>query len=175
MQSDGVSHTTLVETEDIENYKEKSEFELVTEIEEFRHENGNNCSFCGSDNVEVYDVSINGNRVFSLSEILSENEFIMAIKIEKENKEWKFSNKGSNYKDAYSALFALNTLKESILNEDEQYFNEKDSGFFSALVSGKPDISNNRGDYVCRIQRLRHVGFDLRELYKILDAWSYRL
>ena len=175
MNSDGTPHSTIDMNADQTFYLKKSEYQLMIELEESRKESKTNCAFCKSQNVEVYDISVNGNKSFVPSTIIDTNEFILVIKLEKKNGQVEIGNKGSNYRDGFAAIFALDKLIETILERDTDLFVQKDAGFFSALISGKPDASNKQGDYVCKIERLRHAGFDQDEILDILNPLKYKL
>lgn len=58
MKSDGARHQYLVHNATIEEYKKKAIHELVQTIQKWRKEDNRNCQFCGSFNVEVFNIKI---------------------------------------------------------------------------------------------------------------------
>ena len=69
--SDNIEHLYMLMDGDYEKYLKKTEFEVMTQIEQWREEENKKCDFCGSSNVEIFDVKINGTPLYNYEYLIN--------------------------------------------------------------------------------------------------------
>jgi hypothetical protein len=70
LKSSNIPHLTTIREEDLNIYK-KSEFDLMLTIENWRSEAGHLCEFCGSSNLEFYDISVNDYQLYNFENLVA--------------------------------------------------------------------------------------------------------
>lgn len=165
---------TIYDINNEEEYLDKTEFELVEIVEDFRISKDLHCPFCGSQNVEVSEIRVDGNNIYDYELIVErndfDNEFMLQFNLDKYNGIIKRQIGGSNkaprsfWKN--SSLEILNYLEY----RDYETFKQHDKGSFFACITGKKDEITNI--YSFKLERMRYAGFSIQELINELRAFS---
>lgn len=166
-KSDGIRTSYIVQGEnDVEKLKSTREFELVKIIEEWRRDDDKTCLFCNSINVEVYDVEIDGYRLFNFARLKSQleqrGEDSLILNYQKINNITTLRVGGSA---PFHRLFLQKSI--SILEETSskvllKNLESKPNGHFRIFFSGGFDFINGVAN--SKIERLQYSGFSLFDI-----------
>lgn len=156
----------------IEEYYEKTEFEVVALIEQWFKESNQTCPFCNSDNIEFLNVQI-GEDDYELfnyqkfTNLINENNNFFILKhILKDNNELKFSTRISEFYNDTLLLTTKDEIIKIITNSPANKFIPNSNGLFYLFISA---YKNNKNNYVFKIERFINYGITREEILKTLN------
>jgi hypothetical protein len=166
-QSDGIRTSYLLRGENnVNNLKSSREFELVKIIEGWRKEDDKTCIFCNSKNVEVYDVEVDGYRLYDferLSQQLEQRaEDLLILHYQKRNNVTSLSTGGN---EPFHRLFlqkSISLIEETVRNSLFNNMEIKSNGHFRVAFSGGFDFINGVAN--SKIERIQYSGFSFQEI-----------
>ena len=153
-------------------YNKMTEFELVTIIESWRGQNGDICSFCGSSNVEVYDVEVDSYRLFDVDRLSNESLYsggsLIYVDIIKKGRETSLN---IAFDKAYHPDFlkaAIFKIIDTVNTLPNKYFVEQIKGNFDICLTGFFD--NELGKVILKLERFMNVGITRKEILCALKS-----
>ena len=129
-KSDGIGHMYFIKNVDLSDFQSKTEFEVMKQIEGFRNNDNEKCIFCGSTNVEVYDVEINDKPLYNYQKLITRsrllNNFVLFIKIDKKNGITNFQiENGRNHSRSFLELALRSIIDTIAIRPDSHYFSKE--------------------------------------------------
>lgn len=74
LKTDGMRYMYTLMDGNLNDYQMKTEFEVMTLIENFRNKNNTVCEFCGSSNVEVYNIEVGNQPLYDFEKVVERYE-----------------------------------------------------------------------------------------------------
>lgn len=177
LKSDGVNHLYNYNDIDEEDYNKKKEFELMTQIEQWRIEDGHTCILCGSNNVEVLDIAVDNHPLYSENYLKLDYDNLgyltLMFNIEKIGSDIKFKPGGHNKFDTNFLQQAVSEIAASIENRAEDFFESNNNGNFFICLNGGMNWEYERIDV--HIQRLRHSGLTKSEILFAIRPFAIQI
>lgn len=164
LNSDGIRHSYINDFE-LQQYKDKTEYEVMIEIERFRLDVGLKCQFCGSKNMEVNDIEVGGplydfNKLVSRSKIT--DEYMLLINIDKRGSELITERGGSRVLDDEFFAFALDKARNLVCSLSNEKFTPHSKGNLLICLTGVYD--NHEANFNIQIERFRICGLTKAEI-----------
>ncbi len=141
-----------------ENRLLKSEYALGKHLKSLLQENNLPCQFCGSNNLDIRDISIEGKKAL----ISNESDQMQLVLSKHESGDIEIKTQGSKYLPKDFMPIAFDLIQQAIQETHDSEFEEKHIGFVSFVVS-TGYIGND--DYrTYRLEQFSFVGFNKVEL-----------
>jgi hypothetical protein len=172
LKGDGVRHVYTLLNADEDKYTEKTEYEVMIELEKWRLEDKHSCSFCGSDNVEVYEINASDIPLYDYNKIVGklipELDYMLMINIDKKGTHITLNVGGSKrFETEVLDAFIRKIIAVLKNRKDELYVNQPKGNFFVCLTGG---IDFN--GVVVNVQRFRHTGLTKSEIIKEIENFA---
>lgn len=173
LQSDGMRKIYPLMDGDIDKIQTKTEFQIITEIEKFSEQNNITCDFCSSENVEVFDVEVNENKLYDYDKIVErcqeEDEFILQININKSGTNITLNPAGSLRFEKNFLKQAFIDIRKTIMNRPDNHFKIHENGVMLMCVTG--------GNYIydipyTRIETFRSVGLSKEQILNEIQKFK---
>ena len=74
LRADEIRHMYQLIDDDAEAIQYKTEFEVMTIIERWREEDNHICNFCGSKNVEIFEINIRNKLIYDFEKIIESKD-----------------------------------------------------------------------------------------------------
>jgi hypothetical protein len=174
-QSDGIRTSYLLKGKNnVNNLKSSREFELVEIIEGWRKEDNKTCLFCNSKNVEIYDVEIDGHRLYDferLSKQLEQRaEDLLILHYQKRNNITTLSTGGNEPFHKFFLQKSFSLLEETISNVLINNMERKSNGHFRVSFSGGFDFL--KGVANSKIERIQYSGYSFQEIINEINKFK---
>jgi hypothetical protein len=167
LQSDGVRHITTLEGADLDEYRRKTEFEVMTQVENWRVEDGLTCKFCGSPNVEILDIHISDFPLYNYDNLVSKckikREYMLIINIVKDGSNIKLSHGGSEEIMVGFVESAIQKIISTINSRPTNQFTSQQKGNFFVCITGGYDIFDDKANV--RLERFKSFGLTQNEIF----------
>lgn len=181
LKGDGVRRMYSLRDFDREDFQPKAEsgamteFEAMMLVEDWRAEGGENtCLFCGSSNVEVYDVGLGDFRFYDYSRLIKrckeKGEFILELNIDKRNSELTMKPGGS---PSFASTFltpATIEIFKIIKERPDNLFKPHPNGNFYVCLTGGTDYFSGRNSL--RVEKFRSAGLSKGEILDALKTFA---
>jgi hypothetical protein len=158
-------------------YTYTTEYEGMNIVEEVRRENDITCQFCNSDNVEVFDISVDNYRLYDYERLADTYSFgelhsFFMINIDKEGNTIELSTGGNLNLRAEFLEEALKKMLIIVRERPIDNFKLHQKGNFLMCVSGGYDFDKNR--YIIQVEKFRTVGLSIREITKGIESLALK-
>lgn len=152
-----------------------TEFEIMEIVENWNYEVEMSCGFCGSNNLEVFDLELDGEKLFDFYKLdkyctLNNSSFFI-ISIDKELDNIEIEIGGKNKIERILQINFLRKIFETIEFGSDEKFIEQIKGTFFICVSGKKDSMSM--DTIL-IERFVSSGFSKQEILQIIDEKLFK-
>jgi hypothetical protein len=158
--SDGILHTYQLMGDRYLELKNKTEFEVMVEVEEIRKIENEKCEECGSSNVVIQDIKVNDKQLYDFDQLVikcnSSNSQMLIINIDKRGQDIKLSPGGSPKFTQFFLLKAAGKILELIKERPDSYFQPQNKGNFNICIIG--------GHNSVSVERLRTAGITKNEI-----------
>lgn len=155
----------------IEEYIEKSEFEVVELIEVWNKEDNKCCPYCGSDNIEFFNVQLNEYELFNYSKftnlIDNNNNFYLIYQVDKKNNNLGFHTEMSKSYDSKFISSAIKKIVKIVNSSPVHKFIPNSNGHFYIFISA---YKNNKNKYIFKIERFINYGISREEIIEELTT-----
>jgi hypothetical protein len=162
-QTDGITRMYTILNASQEEYSKRTEYSVLTQVEQWRSRDGHTCPACGSENSEVMDIAINDRLLYVFNDLVtSYGASIFAMKIDKTNSEFDIQIGDGKKVEIFFLKKALQLLLFTIRQRPDNLFQRKSRGQFLICITSElsPEV-----------QRLRHAGMTKIEIInKILEV-----
>lgn len=171
LKSDGVPHIYYIKDVPETYFENKTEYEVMDQILEWRLRDNHKCEFCGSPSVEVSEIKADGSLLYNFDllvsecEIYKEDMYIFAI--EKENNNIKTKNGGSKFPKSNFLLNLFSYVKVVITNRDENLFIPHIKGFFFICLTISYSKKFDKPEF--KIQQLTSQGFSKSQILEVIS------
>ena len=147
-------------------FRQKTEFEIGNEIENIGRRDVISCDNCGSTNIEVYDIEIDGTKIYAFENIVehcntTKTQFFI-LNIQKENGKCELKIGGTVKLDSAFENECLQYIK-NINNFLDYEFVSHDKGQFNIVISSKKSNSSENLT-LNKIERLVNLGVSYQEI-----------
>ncbi|MDZ7660069.1 hypothetical protein [Fodinibius sp.] len=149
-----------------EDLLQDTEYNAMGAINFQRDENNIKCSFCGSTNVEPFDIKVGNQLIFEASSVANQaknnDDFMLECELKKENGNIKFRAGGVG---DHSNLFlkeGYNTILNRVRFNSKSTFNPKQNGYFYAAITSPKNITDR---YDISFETMRYLGLSKGEVY----------
>jgi hypothetical protein len=157
-----------------EVFEEKAEYEMVTQIENWRQQQGETCQFCDSHNVEILDVEVNGRALYDYqrlgNECMEKREYMLMFNIDKSGAQIDIRHGGSQKPPTKFVHDAIIDILETMSERPKETYAPQLKGNFFICVTGSYDYASE--EYENRIQRFRNAGITKEEIYNALKPYA---
>lgn len=173
LQTTPIREFYIIGEGDSKEIQKKSEFELMQMIEVLRREDNHKCQSCESANVEIYNIEVDGFKLYDFERILNDctvNDILITkVIILKEGDQLKMNLGGSKY----SKPRFLKKVGEELLNivnkKPDSYYNEHEDGNLVFCMTGLDDLFGKNN--FTRVESLRTAGISKENLQAILQPF----
>jgi len=170
-QSDGIVHMYSLMGDRFLDFKNKTEYEVMVELEDIRKRENEQCEFCGSSNVSVEKIAVNDIPLYSFDKLVdkckSTDSQMLIINIDKKELNLILKPGGSVKCTPMFLLKAVGKITEIVNKSPDGYFQSQTKGNFNACVFGNNDS--------VRIERLGTGGITREEIITEIKAFILRL
>ncbi|AEE51130.1 hypothetical protein [Haliscomenobacter hydrossis] len=177
LHGDGMRHMYSIIDEDEITYRNKTEFEVLRLIEKWRTEDKKNCSFCGSDNVEILDVEVNDHPLYDYEKLVErcfeEDEYMLQIDIEKQDNQTDMNLGGSPKLERSFLKSAIVEIVKTVRASPSGYFTPHHNGSFFICVTGASDVRNDKN--ITRVERFWSAGLTQEEILKSINPIAMQI
>lgn len=173
-QSDGANHVYLLNGGNKQEYQVKTEFEVMTLIENWRIRDNKTCQFCGSSNVEVYEVEVEDYPLYNFNRLVekskSQGEFLFLLNFDKTGSEISMRPGGSRNFHSKFLNLAIQMVIETIKNRPEDNFIPQKNGNSFIGISGGFDFFDEKP--FAKLERFRSSGLTKKEMLSALKPFA---
>lgn len=172
MRTTGIEYRYRLNSTNQEKYQNKSEYELMLLLEKWRAEDGYRCEFCGSDNVEVSEIDVDGHKLYNLTSLRDKSDadgsYVLYLKSDKgpENDDLKLWQYPTLTWPFLSEAFYQ--IKGVFARRADSTFKSHPRGFFFICVSVKPASTPLESTFT--IQKLSYGGVCKQEVLSGIEA-----
>lgn len=165
------SHMYNVIDSDVNDYLHKTEYEVMTLVENWRKEDNHKCLYCRSSNIEVLDVAVNDNMLYDYNKIIKrcseKREEILEISINKIDFELDMQLSGSESIEINFLKIAILKIVNTIRMRPTNQFKSLKNGHFFVCISGK--VVSFRDQNSLRIESFNSFGLIREEIFKAME------
>jgi hypothetical protein len=170
-QSDGIRHLYSLIGEQYLDFKNKTEFEAMIELERIQKKEIEKCESCGSSNIVIQDIEVNKNPLYNFDHLVQvckkSGSFMLIVNIDKRGSDISLKRGGSP-KFARSFLGnAVDKIIETIFDSPDDYFSPQKKGNFNICIFGK--------DNFVAVQRLRTAGISKQEIFSAIEQQTDKI
>jgi hypothetical protein len=172
---------TILEGDD-SDYKKMTEFEAMKYLEEWRQEDNKVCEFCGSRNVEVLNISVNGYSLYSYDRLISNcdkaimneniDENMFMINLQKSGSEIKLDIGGINSVHRDFLKLCLFTIKDIVMTRGSSDFRTHRAGNFFICLSGGFDFDKRK--QVAKVEKYSTCGLSREEVLSQVNTFALK-
>lgn len=170
LESDGQIHSLPHRNDNLNELMTMTEYDLASQIEEFRRQNNECCKVCRSTNMEVLDVAINFYPLYDHKRIadkcISDGNFMIQITIQKRDFDItkRLSMAPRTDKDFLAmAIKVISSILDS--KPDDEYKSHHVGKYYICIICSKNSFTNQ--SYL-RVERLEHVGLSKDEIINVI-------
>jgi hypothetical protein len=169
--SDGIRHVYSLIGEQYLDFKNKTEFEVMIELERMQKKDIEICESCGSSNLVIQDIEVNDNQLYNFDHIVQQvkisGSFMLILNIDKRGSDISLKRGGSPKFTRSFLGEAVDKIIVAIFNSPNDYFVPQDKGNFNICIFGK--------DSFVTIQRLRTAGITKQEILSAIDEQADKI
>ena len=169
-QGDYNKHLSIDETVDYDDTTIYTEFDCMEAIEQLRRDSGSTCKFCGSDNVEIFDIEINSHPLSKFTDLVERckmwREWMFQINIDKRANGLTLKTGGSDNIDREFFEAAIKELLAVIERRPHTVYKPLPIGNFFICITGGYDLVD---DVNARIENLKTGGITKEEILTTIE------
>ncbi len=153
---------------DINRYKEMTEYDLMILIEKWRDRDGHKCEFCNSSNVMVYNLKVDDYEIYNVNRNIQkceESNFLMLqFRFQKNGNGIELIPSGSPEINGLIFRYCSNEIYKFLLNSSGKYFkyNSLDVGGTHIEMMIKNDVKNS--EIETKIEVFRSTGMSKEQV-----------
>ncbi|MBT8267252.1 MAG: hypothetical protein KJP20_11965 [Bacteroidia bacterium] len=176
-QTSGIDGSIQDWNNDLDYYKNRTEYEISINIEQTMKNNENDCEFCGANNWDITDVRIDDYKLFNIDTInkkyAKKDSFIFAFEI-------MFKNGNGNLKKHN------NTSPDLVTGFGKPLFEHRCKDEIIKIISSIPDskcIHHHESSYLyffftgnkseIKLEKFRHIGLKKEAMLSIIEQNLY--
>ena len=160
LRADEIRHMYQLIDDDADAIQSKTEFEVMTIIERWREEDNHTCNFCGSKNVEIFEIDVINKLIYDFEKIIErcekDEEYMVQINIDKMGENINMSLGGSKRFQPNFFKQALLHIYETIKNRPDSHFKLQQNGNMFICLTGGTDFKDTQP--YTRIEKFRSAG-----------------
>jgi hypothetical protein len=177
LTSDGIRHSYIIKGQDAEDLSHKTEFGVMLLIEKYRNEDNHLCERCGSSNVEVSDLEIDGTAVYDYDALGrrcdERGEEMLQFNISKQGSQINLRVGGSQYIDQDLTRLAILQIPKLLSFRPADNFNNHQNGHFFVCFTGGISMKNFKP--FIRVERFRVAGITKDEILGVFKPSADRI
>lgn len=162
---------TFTHIDDIPKFKKQTEYFHAVEIEKTERELGHRCRMCGSENVEVLNVKLDGEPCYDYDKLSAraqiKKEFMLQFNIQSSNNIIVTTNGGSNFAPSQFYQTGFTKIINELKSKGQETFTPLSRAHFFVCITGIYNSLLN--DYSIEIQSLQYAGLSLETIINSLQ------
>lgn len=170
-QSDGVWNIYTFIHKESSEYKTKTEYDVMVELEKIRKEDGDVCEFCGSSNVSIEDIQINDEPLYDFDRLVQAcketGNYILIFHIDKTESNISTKLGGSSRYPKDFVLNSFSTITDIVGSRGDDYFASHNKGKFQIIIYGNQSHLS--------VERMKYAGITKEEVRESLKKLSIQL
>ena len=174
MRTTGVNYRYRFNSQEREKYQSKPEYELMLLLEKWRAEDERHCEFCGSYNLEVFDIDVDEHLLYDFNRLTAnakvEDYFMVNLGIDKNNNQ--INLKIGSSPDIRWSFYAraFGEILKVIYNRPDSTFKAHPNGTFYINVIVGPTSDSMNSEFT--IQRLSYSGLSKDEILDTVKRYK---
>lgn len=179
LQADSEQHVYLLDSSKVNDYINKTEYEVMTKIETWRKMDHKTCNYCGSESIEIMEIQVDDYPLYDFHNLverskLTEEEMII-FNIDKSGPKIELTLGGSNKINKSFFRAGLSKIINTINLQSDSNFIPHSKGNFLICITGTYIIINNSYSFHLQIERFRHQGLLKKEILDTIKQYVDQL
>lgn len=177
LKSNGIRTSYMHKDEGDDSLSKKTEFGVMKLIEEWQVQGNHHCDFCGSTNVEVLEIEVNGCRLYDYNKIIQRcrqrDEDMFQLNIDKESFEIRSKAGGSEFISQDLLKAAIKVIAKIVSDRPHEHFKAHTNGNFFVCLTGT--ISFPQLKPYLRVETFRSAGLTKNEITEVLKPMAEKI
>lgn len=173
LKGTNIPETYILDTDNVAEIQSVTEFVMMKTVEKWRNEDNHTCHFCGSSNVEPFDIRVDDKMSYNFYSLIhhceDNGDKMFMLNIDKKQGKIYLNEGGSNDLMRNFIKAAVSLMLDTIDSRNDDTFVPHSNGNSIICITGNVRMFKTN----LKVQRFRYAGFTKRELMDAIKSFIY--